>query len=75
MVVVQALFLFYNSQLMWQGREIPWPSPVYVYLLGQRSGGLSLGDGGIRKSKSGGCSGQLGDDNGFNDRAKKSAAV
>lgn len=71
MVVVQALFLFtWISQYGKEGR-----SPVYVYLLGQGSGGLGLGDGGICKGKSGGCSGHLGDDNGVNDRTKKSATV
>lgn len=46
-----------------------------MYLLGQGSGGLGLGDGGIRKSKSGGGFGHLGHDNRFNHRAKKSAAI
>lgn len=46
-----------------------------MYLLSHGSGGLGLGDGGIRKSKSGGGFGHFGHDNGFNHRTEKSAAV
>lgn len=56
-------------------KKTPGLATVNMYLLGQGSGGLGLGDGGIRKSKNGGGFGHLGHDNGFNHRAEKSAAV
>lgn len=90
-VVVQALFLgFFLTQseqmIVNLGRKDPFdaqPSaaqPQYIIydacnLLCHGSGGLGLGDGGIRKSKSGGGFGYFGHDNRFNHRIKKSAAI